>query len=688
MPQGAVPAGQGDQGASRPESAGVSQGKPFISYASQDATIANAIVAALERAGIPCWIAPRDVIPGAFYADAIVRAIDTAQALVLVLSQHAAVSHHILREVERAGSKRLPIISLKVDLSPLPAALEYFLNTSQWLDASASGIAPALPRLVEALRHLVAGGAHSSDFVKESTRPSTSGSAYAAPLRPRRNSALIAFAAGITIVAAYLAWDRFWPPNHMTATPTVAAMTAPASSSTTLVTPEKSVAVLPFVDMSEKQDQGFFSDGLSEELIDMLSKIPDLRVPARTSSFYFKGKQTTIADIAKALSVTHVLEGSVRKAGNHLRITTQLVRADNDNHLWSETYDRNLNDIFQVQDDIAGAVVKARKVSLLNGDAAMAAPTTSAEAYSLYLQARSIWRFADDTADFERAADYLRRAVATDPRFADAWAVLSRVLLAQATPSYKPPDQKLIDEARRLAKKALALNSTRSEPHLAYAYILMYADFDIRGAEAEIQQALKLDPNSPGVLVWADTLPMFRGQLDKALEYAQKSVTIDPVNPIAYGDLARIYYFAKRYPEALAANRKMLDLDPRAYIESLGPFIWLAQGNPTAALNEIESHKEFRENCACLVLAYDALGRNPDADIALAHLEEHHANDNAYQIGLVYATRGQLNQAFEWFDRAYRQRDAQLFSIKLSPRTKNLRSDPRFDALVRKLGLD
>jgi TolB-like protein len=662
----------------------------FISYASQDATVAEAIVEALERQGLKCWIAPRDVTAGVPYAGQIIHAIDAAKASVLILSRDAAASPHVLREVERTASKRHSIVALRIDQAPLPADFEYFLNTSHWLDASTGDMGRALPRLVVAVHFAL----NAPAAIPAGAQPSHTPASAVSGRSPNRTSLVVASLLGLGLVG--LAADRLWFSSRraaatQTPTPTAAAP-VPATAAPTI--PEKSVAVLPFLDMSEKKDQEYFSDGLSEELIDMLTKIPELRVPARTSSFYFKGKQATIADIAKVLSVAHVLEGSVRKSGNHLRITAQLVRADNGYHLWSETYDRQLDDIFKVQDEIARAVVKALKISLMGGSLPVSTGTQDGEAYNLFLQARSMLRRVHGGADHKRVVEYTRRAVDADPQFASAWALLSIALaseglfLIQEGTEGDVAAHQLI-EARRAAKQALKLNSSLPEPHIVDAYILLNVDFDVRAADAQIQQALELNPNHPWALYWADTLPMFRGDFDEALTLVQKSIAIDPVNPIPYADLTLIYYFAGKFPEALAANRKMLDLDPgaRESYYSMAAFISLAKGDAAAALTEIESEKTVRENCACLVLAYDALGRKADADVALANLEKHHANDSAYEIGLVYANRGEFDQAFGWFDRAYRQHDAELLHLKVSPRTENVRSDPRFNALLRKLDL-
>jgi len=340
-----------------PGPAPIPDGKAFISYASQDTNIAHALCDALERAGIPCWLASRDVSPGDVYADAIVRAITNARLLILILSQAAIDSPHVLREIERASSEKRRIITFRTGTAALPPRLEYLLSGSQWLDASRGHANRQFPKLIEAIRSRGVAASSSMLLSTQSNR--------------NRNAVSIALFVLIAVALAYIAADKPWFSKRGSAqllvqSPTSAAPT-PAAGAPALASPAHSVAVLPFVDMSEQKDQEYLSDGMSEELIDMLTKIPDLRVPARTSSFYFKGKPTTIADIAKALSVSYVLEGSVRKSGKTLRVTAQLIRADNGYPVWSETFDRQLDDVFRVQDDIVGAVVKALKISLTGG---------------------------------------------------------------------------------------------------------------------------------------------------------------------------------------------------------------------------------------------------------------------------------------------------------------------------------
>jgi TolB-like protein len=292
-------------------------GAVFISYASQDAGTAKALCAVLERDGVLCWIAPRDVRPGDFYADSIVQAINACAVLVLVLSQSSISSDHVLREVERASAKKRPIIAFRIDAAPLPPGLEYFLSASQWIDSSGSAAERLFPKLIEAIRSRKT-SAPAADI--DPRRPQGS--------RPKHKLFAPAVAASVVIALglAYLVADRFWLSKRATAVPAAPPSPSTPASGTAVAAfapPAHSIAVLPFANMSGDAKQDYFSDGLSEELLNSLAAIRDLQVAARTSSFTFKGKDADVADIARKLNVGAVLEGSVRKDGNQVRITAQ-----------------------------------------------------------------------------------------------------------------------------------------------------------------------------------------------------------------------------------------------------------------------------------------------------------------------------------------------------------------------------
>ncbi len=458
---------------------------------------------------------------------------------------------------------------------------------------------------------------------------------------------------------------------------------AARSSSTA---PEKSIAVLPFVDMSEKKDQEYFADGLSEELIGMLTTVPELKVPARTSSFYFKGKQTTIADIAKALGVAHVLEGSVRKSGNTLRITAQLIRVDNGYHVWSETYDRKLADIFQVQDEIASAVVSALKVSLLEGEMPKATRTANQEAYALYLQGRSL-HYRGTHADAQKAITYMEQALKLDPTYAPAWFGLADSLVYDYV-YFGGSYQDVHARVRAAAETALRLDPKLSDAHLAMGRVLGELEWDWPAADAEFKRTLELDPNNVLALWCASGYALIGDRLDEALKLIQKAAARDAVGYGVYTGIGDVQIRRGRLAEAEAAYRKATELNATAAGTHMWlGFVLLARGESKAALAAMEQETDEGYRQYGLALAFGALGRQSDADRALAALETNYADSRAGHIASVYACRKQLDRAFAWLDRAYRQRDGWLPLIKADPCVKNLEPDPRYKALLRKLKL-
>jgi TolB-like protein/tetratricopeptide (TPR) repeat protein len=681
MSEGSGAAGDGRRSVDPP--AGVHVANPsigvFISYASQDTAVANAVVETLERNGVRCWIAPRDVIPGSHYADGIMLAISGAKALVLILSESALASKHVGKEVERASSKGLRIIALRTDDAPLTPAFEYFLSESQWIDVGVGGVAAVAAKLVEAVRlHL--DPTATSEPSSHNDMPVTSRTAV-----ELRKKWMVA--AGVAIVAGTLVWvlaDRLWLSKHVAEEKPVAA-TAAATIPSALAIPEKSVAVLPFVDMSEKKDQEYFSDGLSEELIDMLTKVPNLQVPARTSSFYFKGKQASVADIAKALSVSHVLEGSVRKSGNKLRITAQLIRVDNGYHLWSETYDRQLDDIFKVQDEIADAVVTALKVSLLGGETPRAAPTRSTEAYTLYLQARSIAAGRIEEVDYGAAMHYLQQAVTLDPNFAAAWAAVANLLVDEFSWYGSRPWQEVQAEGFKAAAQALKLDPKLSDGHLAMAKILLFGR-DWTASEVEYARALELDPGNADALRWKSYLALALRKYDEELQLAQSAVSHDPLNSWNFAGLAAALSANGRLAEAEAAYRRALDLNPTgAGLHAMLGDVLLAKGDPAAALAEIEREADNLYRETSVPFALDALGRKSEADTEIMRLENKYpAQVTAFYIAEFWACRKDADRAIQWLDRSS-SFGLGLWDVSaLGFCLKNLESDPRYKALLRK----
>ena len=344
--------------------AGVNQGSAgsdvFVSYASADAAVAASIVEHLERSGLKCWMAPRDVKPGAPYAAAIVQAITEAGTLVLVLSTSSIQSDHVAREIERAASKHKQIIAFRIDAAPLSAELEYFLSKSQWIDVKALGMPTALAKLAEA----VGAAPRPAEAVGREKPVGGEGS--------KAKLIAVVAAVGLVIGLAAISGVHFF--GHR-----------PPRAAIAVAVTEKSIAVLPFVDMSEKKDQEYFADGMAEEILDLLTKIPGLTVIGRTSSFQFKGKNEDLRTIGAKLNAAYVLEGSVRKSGDQIRITAQLINTKTGAHEWSETYERKVGDALRMQQDIAVSIARALQMTVeaasISGSGAL-----NSDAYDFYLR--------------------------------------------------------------------------------------------------------------------------------------------------------------------------------------------------------------------------------------------------------------------------------------------------------------
>jgi TolB-like protein/Flp pilus assembly protein TadD len=635
----------------------------FISYASHDAEMAQRVCSALETAGSPCWLAPRDVKAGAQYADAIVRAINEAKAVVLVLSGSAVGSSHVGREVERAASKRKPIIPFRLDTAVLSPELEYFLSNSQWIDVSKLGMPAALAKLEEAV------GDGSAALAQQDSGGKHTGRA--------KKGIAVAVATIIVVGAAVALGIHFWTTKHGGAPPASAAATT-----------DKSIAVLPFVDMSEKKDQEYFSDGLSEELIDMLTKVPELRVPARTSSFYFKGKQATIADIAKALGVAHVLEGSVRKSGNSLRITAQLIRVDNGYHVWSETYDRKLDDVFKIQDEIAGAVVTALRVHLLPAQQSSAQNelhTTNLDAYTQYLRGRENYNQGDGVG-YRRAVVAFQAATELDSRYAEAYAALAlaRFWLADQTsdvPGY--------EGALAAAEKAVALAPKLAIGYSARGFLRGIYRYDFAGAQADLDKAVALNPSDATVLHRSAVLLAVLGRLPQAIDREEKALALDPLSEELCRRLGFFLVANQQLTRARPLYEKALVIAPNSFHARFNlAELELLENRPEQALSDFQQTEGDYRLAGQAKVEY-SLGHDDASRHFLEQLIAEYGKSNVsdWQIARVYAWRGEKDHAFEWAERAYTRRDTGFTWIKIDTDFRSLRGDPRYKALLKKMNL-
>ena len=445
---------------------------------------------------------------------------------------------------------------------------------------------------------------------------------------------------------------------------------------------EKSIAVLPFVNMSSDVEQEYFSDGISEELLNLLAKIPELRVISRTSAFSYKGKDIKLAQVAEELNVAHILEGSVRKAGNKVRITAQLIEARSDTHLWSETYDRQLDDIFAIQDEIAATVVAQLKITLLG-----AAPTvkeTNPEAYALYLQGRHLSRQASQ-ASTEQAMVLLQQALEIDPGYAAAWDQLSSVYRGLQRVGLLS-----VDEGRPLQRevvnKALAIDPEYAPAHAALSFFADAWDNDLPAAARHMQRALKLEPVNAEIIRRAAALMSSLGRLDEAITLGEFVVARDPVSSLGHLSLARYYRDAGRLDEAVLSTSTLLSLSPDANLVqyNIGTVL-LLKGEPQAALEAMQ-REDTDWRLIGLPMVYHTLGRTEESDAALVELIESDEQSWSYNIAYVLAYRGEADRAFEWLDKAVQYKDSGLSKIVINSLFSNIHDDPRWLPFLESIG--
>ncbi len=457
---------------------------------------------------------------------------------------------------------------------------------------------------------------------------------------------------------------------------------------------EKSIAVLPMVNSTGDPANEYFSDGMSEEFISSLSRLHDLKVVGRTSSFQFKGKTDDSKAIGEKLGVYYLLEGSVRKSADRVRIAVALIKSGDGANVWSETYDRELKDIFAVQSEIAGAVAKELKVALLghNGQTAQLATVATPsnpniEAYNALLQGNFYFnrRTGEDT---RKAIGYYEEAIRLDPRYALAYAKLSSAAGSLVNNYVGKEGQEAIAKARASAKRSLDLDPNLADSHLAQGLVLMNNDFNFAAAEAEYRRALELAPQNAAVTSILATLIAVLGRLDEAVALKQQAIALDPLRAASHVGLATNLTALGRYDEAEAALRKGIELQPRA----AGNYYKLAviqilRGKPGPAVELAKQETDPFWRTYALALAQFANGNRPEADAALKKMIDEDADDGGNQIASLYALRKEPEKMFEWLEHAWTTHDAGVTELLYNPFLRAYKDDPRFIAFAQKIGV-
>ena len=472
----------------------------------------------------------------------------------------------------------------------------------------------------------------------------------------------------------------------------VAAGQSESSDKVSSIGHSPSIAVLPFVNMSADPENEYFCDGLAEELLNALAKIDELRVAARTSAFSFKGKHANVSEIGNALNVSTVLEGSVRKSGNRVRITTQLVNATDGYHLWSERYDREMNDIFDVQDEITVAVIEALKVKLFGQDraAVLKRHTRNPEAYEFYLRGRSYSnRFTPQ--DFEKAIESFQRAIAIDPAYAWPYAALAEACTEMSFFSFAPSES--MPQARDAVQKALALDDTLGEAHNSLAIIKMYYDWDYAGAEREFKRAIALNPGSAPIHNWYGWYLGLMGRFDESLKELQHAQELDPLSEVINTAIGIVLHWSREPERAIAQFQKVLELNSN-YVLALSFLAeaYQQKGDFVSAIAAVDRLQHTANDPLTLPIVAYVHARSGDRNKALEILSELEKRSGreyvpALNLAQVYAGLSDTEQAVAWLEKACNERSVWMAFLKVDLKFDPLRSDARFQQILRRVGL-
>jgi TolB-like protein len=670
----------------------------FLSYASQDAEAARRICEALRAAGIEVWFDQSALRGGDVWDQAIRKQIKTCVLFIPVVSRHTherdegyfrlewklAVDRSHLMTTNKAFLLPVVVDDTREDDENVPDRF----RDIHWTRLPGGETSPAF---VERVRRLVS--PEPSHRPTTTDLPATPGSATTPLARGRvatlwRSKQALPMILAVVVAGAlaYIGIDKFWFSKYQASPPTRPA--APASAApAAFAPPPHSIAVLPFVNMSGDKEQEYFSDGLTEEILNSLVRINELQVSARTSSFSFKGRDIRIGIIARELNVGSILEGSVRRSGHTVRVTAQLNNAVTGFHLWSQTYDRDLSDVLKLQTDIANAVANALKVTLLGdvGAKIELGGTHTPAAFDAYLRASKMYFANEDAAgkNTQAAIAEYTEAIRLDPNYALARADRSIALAYYAEQFAKGPAiHEYLSRAMADANKAVTLAPDLARGHFALGYLARHS-LNLTLASQETERALALAPGDARVLRDYGRFAVELGHTDAGLAAAHRAVALDPLNVENLCWLGDSLRLARHYKEALAAFMNAKALEPNDDCIGLAWAYWgIGDFEAARAVCEKSSDQEFRH--LCLAIGYEKLGRHSDAQTALASWVSR-GDADAVIYAIVYAQWGQRAKALEWLETALRLRDPGLVFIKTEPLLDPLRQEPRFQAIQRQL---
>ena len=644
----------------------------FLSYASQDAEAAARICDALRAAGMKVFFDQRELRGGEAWDQRIRREIHDCELFVPLISVNTASRREGYFRLEWDLADQRTHMLARNRAFILPVCLDATLDRTadvpesfqrvQWTRLPGGQTPPEFVRRIEQLL---------SGKEVPTTVPSDRGRRSSRP-------AWLAVAIAVAVLAAYCLIERPW-----IARPPPPAAFAP---------PARSIAVLPFVNMSGDQSQEYFSDGVSEDLIVALAQFPGLKVIGHSSSFQFRDSKQDSRNIGAKLGVAHLLEGSVRRSGDMVRVIAQLINTADGSAQWSERYDRPYKELFALQDEITRAVAMALRTKLMPGEHAVAQsdkpPSGNLEAYNALLQGRFYFSRITE-ADMRKAIEYYAQATELDPNYALAWSFLSRTWSSLSADFLEgAPAQSAYAKARAAADRALTLSPDLAFAHLARADVLEFADFDWRGAEAEYRQALALAPNDAPAQFGLGQLLATLGDADQAIELTRQALATEPLRANVYYWLGNYYLGINRLDEAERAIRRAIELQPAAQsFHAQLAIIEIKRGDAQTALAAAQQEPPGTWNDVALALAQQIGPDRSAADAALRTLIDKNANLAPYQIAQAYALRDDAKETFAWLDRAWSLRDPGIQYLLLDPFILRYRDDLRLAAFCRKVGL-
>ncbi len=605
----------------------------FLSYSSLDKTAADTVCSILEQNGISCWIAPRDITPGLDFAEAIIDGIKSSKLFILVYSSNSNNSKQVIREVDRAVHLGLPVINLRLEDVPLSKQLEYYLSSVHWLDAKTPPLEEHIDKLSGVVKILLRkDGAREEDLEK-------------------------AIRDGILQVGQ----DK------------------------------KSIAVLPFKNMSNDPDQEYFSDGMMEEILDRLFKIGDLKVISRTSSMHYKNSDKPIKEIARELGVASIIEGSVRRIGNMVRIAVQLIDAGTDAHLWSEIYNGDLSDlsrIFIIQSEVAQCVARELKAVIVPEEKRLIEkiPTKDLTAYDAYLKGKFYLSKATQE-DINTALHYFEQAKGKDPDFALAYAGIASVWLFRQQLFMASPEESGPAMMGAIGK-ALELDDSLAEVYYTMAGVNVYGMYDLEGGESAFKKAIEINPNHAEAHALYSHLLNMLGHSEKAMQHGELAIKLDPHNPTVKVWYSQDLLYARRYDEVISVSREIFEKNPIMFmaLEALYQAYYIT-GRFEESFQALKLHYcEFLKDYIHVFDQYEKLGYKETLKLEADTLIEQSKTKPIPHICLfeLYFFIGNKQNALDYLEQAYEMHDPNVLYIG-RPTYSALFNEPRFQDLCRKL---